>query len=217
MYFFLDSAEAADVERAAFSGIVTGITTNPTLLHDADPGLAPLAHVVRLLHLFPNGPVFHQVHTSPDWSTAQRVVDDLLEATGENASRLVFKLPAQPFWFSLGTDLVRRGSRVAFTAVYSPGQFLAATQVGAHYVIPYVDRARRLRPADPDVLSRLRSVKIAGAPQILAASLKSRDQAVEAFRNGADAITAPWAVLNELMQDELTDSAVEQFRAAVPW
>lgn len=128
----------------------------------------------------------------------------------------MFKLPAQPEWFSFGARLVGRGHEVAFTAVYSPGQLLAAAQAGARYVIPYVDRARRLRPEDPDVVAGLRSVATTGSPRILAASVKSAEQAVQTFASGAHAITAPWQVLEELMRDELTDSAVHQFHAAVP-
>ena len=55
-----------------------------------------------------------------------------------------------------------------------------------------------------------------GRLRVLAASIKSPEQAVQAIVSGADAVTAPWAVLEALMRDELTDSAVEAFPAAVP-
>ncbi len=213
--FFLDSAVPQEVEIAAASGVVSGVTTNPAILHKAAPDVEPIAHMLALFDLFPDGPVFFQLHAA-DTASAEVQVEQLLRALGARQDRLVFKLPAQRDWFSLGAGLAQDGHEVAFTAVYHPGQFLAAAQAGARYVIPYVDRARRLRPGHEDVVAALRAVAVPDTPRILAASIKSVAQAVEAFRNGADAITAPWQVLNGMMQDELTDSAVEEFRAHVP-
>lgn len=213
--FFLDSAAPDEVERAASSGMVSGVTTNPTILHTAAPDVEPVQHILRVFQLFPHGPVFHQLHAA-DATAGEAQARDLLARLGDDSHRLVFKLPAQPEWYTLGAGLASRGHRVAFTAVYQPGQFLAAAQAGARYVIPYVDRVRRLRPECPDLVGQLASVRAPGFPSVLAASIKSASQAVEALRNGADAVTASWAVLEELMRDPLTDSAVQQFREMIP-
>lgn len=213
--FFLDSAAPSEVELAAASGIVCGVTTNPAIIRAAAPTVDPLEHVRRVFELFPDGPVFHQLHAA-DATAGEAQANELLGLLARGSDRLVFKLPAQPEWYGLGSRLVRRGHQVAFTAVYQPGQFLAAAQVGAGYVIPYVDRARRLRPQSPDVVRQLASVATAGFPSIVAASIKSATQGIEAFRAGANAITAPWPVIEELMRDPLTDSAVEEFRELVP-
>ncbi len=93
---------------------------------------------------------------------------------------------------------------------------LAAKQAGASYVIPYVDRARRLRPDAVDVVTQLSAFATPHSPRILAASIKSSDQALAAFTNGAHAITTTWEVIEALMTDDLTDSAIEQFKTAVP-
>lgn len=214
--FFLDSAVPSQVELAANSGMVSGVTTNPAILHSADPNRDPTAQLSTLLGLFPHGPVFHQLHAAK-CEVAKKQVTEILATVGDSAGRLVFKLPAQPAWFAFGADLVRQGYVVAFTAVYQPGQLLAAAQAGARYVIPYVDRAARLRPDAPDVVAHLSAIAPERSPLILAASIKSASQGVAAFRSGAHAITAAWEVLEEMMTDELTDSAVEQFCAVVPW
>lgn len=212
---YLDSAHPADLAAATASGLVSGVTTNPSILRASWPDLDPRAAVHRVLEGFPTGRVFHQLH-APDADAGRRQLDLLLGELDDPA-RLVLKLPAQPAWLSLGAELVGDGLSVAFTALYHPGQYVAAAQAGAEFVIPYVDRARRLRPDADPVVVRLAGVRRAGWPRILAASVKSADQAVEALACGADAVSAPWDVLDSLWQDELTDSAVEQFRAEVPW
>ncbi|MBC7633613.1 transaldolase family protein [Aeromicrobium sp.] len=212
---FLDSAMPADIQLAASSGLVSGVTTNPSILRQAAPTTTPIVHLLSLFELFPDGPIFYQIHAR-DAASARTQVDELVTQLGDDAPRVIFKLPAQFEWFSFGARLVRQGHHVAFTAVYHPGQMIAAMQAGARYVIPYVDRARRLRPDSRDVVAQLSAVSRPGSPGILAASIKSAEQALEAFANGAEAITTTWEVIEALTTDELTDSAVNQFRTEVP-
>lgn len=209
---FLDSADLDDVRAAAGSGIVAGVTTNPILVHSAAAGQDPLTHLAAVMEAFPHGPVFLQLHAR-DADTA------LVQAAAarrqlEHQDRIVFKLPAQSWWYGVGARLRADGCQVAITAVYTPGQVLAAVQCGASWVIPYVDRARRLRPGAPALVTDL-AAAAAGRVGILAASVKSPQQAVEAITAGASAVTASWPVLASLMSDELTDTAVEEFHAAV--
>lgn len=211
---FLDSADLDDVRAAARSGIVAGVTTNPTLLHAAAAGQDPLTHVAAVMETFPLGPVFLQLHAH-DADTALAQAATALRQLDEHKSRVVFKLPAQAWWYGVGARLHADGRQVAITAVYTPGQVLAAVQCGASWVIPYVDRARRLRPDAPDLVADL-AAAAAGRVSILAASVKSPQQAVEAITAGASGVTASWPVLAALMSDELTDTAVEEFHAAVP-
>lgn len=213
--FFLDAAAADDVAEAASSGIVSGVTTNPSILRACAPDTDPVDTLLEIFTLFPAGPIFYQVHAR-DAKAGSALVEDLLERV-DQPERVVFKLPAQLEWFAFGADLVKRDLQVAFTAVYQPGQYLAAARVGATHVIPYVDRARRLRPDAGNVVEQLARHRRSGGPAILAASIKSAAQALDALEQGADAITAPWSVLRDLLHDELTDSAVAQFRADVPW
>jgi transaldolase len=211
---FLDSADLGDVAAAAASGIVAGVTTNPTLLHAAADGRDALEHLAAVLREFPAGPVFFQLHARGE-GAAIRQATAVVDRLGEEADRVVFKLPAQAGYFAVGARLQAENRQVAMTAVYTPGQVLAAAQCGATWVIPYVDRARRLRPDAGDLVPALAAVA-AGRVRVLAASVKSPEQLVQAIVSGVDAVTAPWPLLQALMRDELTDSAVEAFHAAVP-
>lgn len=90
-----------------------------------------------------------------------------------------------------------------------------AAAIGAEWVIPYVDRASRLRPGEPVVASLRAVLDALGSPTgILAASIKTPEQAVRALCAGARAVSAPLSVLQAMCHDPLTESAVEEFAAA---
>jgi transaldolase len=208
---FLDSADLVQVERAAASRIVSGITTNPSIMgrpRDQHP-----QHLRLMLDTFTAGPVFYQL-TVLDESAARTEVDAVIAIAGEHRDRVVFKLPAQEWLYPVSAELVSRGFGVAFTAVYSAGQAISAAAAGASWLIPYVDRASRLAPDEPPVVSQLVSV-IPPDVKVLAASIKSAPQAIEAMVLGATGVTAPWPVLSSLMSHPLTDSAVDEFQTAL--
>ena len=204
---YLDSADADDARRAAQLAYVHGITTNPKLM--AESGRLPLEQLEALLDAFPAGPVFFQPG-SPEGAATE-----LAEALKLGEQRVVAKLPAQAQMFALGTDLARDGVTVAYTAVYSPAQALVAASAEATWVIPYVDRAARLRPDSPVVAAIADVLRAAGSSvRVLAASIKSPQQAVESVMQGAHAVTAGLAVLEALAHHPLTESAVDEFARA---
>jgi transaldolase len=208
---FLDSADIGEARSAAASGIADGITTNPALMSKVTSD--HVAHLATLLDVFPSGKVFYQLTASgPEEAAEELAAIDRLDAT--DRERVVFKLAAQPWLFALGAKLVANGSDVAFTAVYSPGQVLCAAQAGARWVIGYVDRAARLDPGDGPLVPRLAPF-VPDGMILVAASIKSTEQATQAIRDGAGSVTTSWPVLSGLMRHPLTDSAVEEFHAAV--
>ena len=201
---YLDSAGLDDARRAAGLAYVRGITTNPKLM--AESGRQPLEQLEALLEAFPAGPVFFQP------GSPERATTELAEALRLGGQRVVAKLPAQAQMFALGTDLARDGVTVAYTAVYSPAQALVAASAEATWVIPYVDRAARLRPDSPVVATISGALRAAGSSvRVLAASIKSPEQAVESVMQGADAVTAGLTVLEAMAHDPLTESAVDEF------
>ena len=204
---YLDSASLDDARRAARLAYVQGITTNPKLM--AESGRRPLEQLEALLEAFPGGPVFFQP------GSVERAETELIEALRLGDGRVVAKLPAQGRMFSLGVELARAGVTVAYTAVYSPAQALVAASAEADWVICYVDRAARLRPDPPVVAAVAGALEASGASvRVLAASIKSPQQAVESVMQGARAVTAGLAVLESLACDPLTESAVDEFAAA---
>lgn len=205
---YLDSAHEHEARQAHEIQFVSGITTNPKLI--ADTGQAPLHQLAALLAAFPEGQVFYQP-TALDAEEAQQEIGSALEL---DPSRVVVKLPARLAMFRLAEELIEAGETCAMTGVYSASQAVVAAQIGATWVIPYVDRAARLRP-DTRLVEELAVTlrAVGGRTLILAASIKSTHQAVQAFVDGAHAVTAPLRVLEQMCMDPLTEQAVDEFTA----
>ena len=137
MAILLDSASLDDAAAAARLGFVRGITTNPALM--ARETKEPLAHLARLLEVFPEGPICYQ----PTSSTPEAMEEQARAAAALAPDRVVAKLPATLEAITLATALYADGIDSALTAVYSPAQALLAHEAGCLWVIPYVDRAAR--------------------------------------------------------------------------
>lgn len=202
---YLDSASSEDAERAAQLCYVTGITTNPTLM--AAAGRPPLDQLTCLLESFP-GPVFYQL-TCLDAELGRREATQAIE---RDPGRVVLKIPARADLFGMAAALVREGAACAMTAVYSPAQALLAAQVGASWVILYVDRARRLIDGNEDLVRQMAAVLARQhSTKILGASIKSPDQAVRTIVGGAHAITMPLPIIEQMADHPLSERAIDEF------
>jgi transaldolase len=208
MAILLDSASVDDAAAAAQLGFVRGITTNPALM--ARETAEPLSHLGRLLAAFPAGPICYQ----PTRTTYPEMHDEARAAAALAPDRVVVKLPATLDAVRLAAALAGDGLRCALTAVYSPAQALLAHEVGCVWIIPYVDRAARHSAGG--VVEELAAIlaRLQSSTRILAASLKSGPQVVEAILHGAHDVTAPLEVLTSLPAHPLTESAVREFAAA---
>ena len=210
MAVLLDSASVEDAVAAAELGFVHGITTNPALMARATKN--PLAHLERLLAAFPSGPVCYQ----PTRTSYAEMDDESRAAASLAPDRVVAKLPATLDAVKLAAALTDDGIRCALTAVYSPAQALLAHEVGCVWIIPYVDRAARHSDGGPSVVDALAAIltRLQSRTRILAASLKSAPQVVDAILHGSHDVTAPLEVLRGLPAHPLTESAVREFAAA---
>lgn len=207
MAILLDSASLADAAAAAKLGFVRGITTNPALM--ARETEEPLVHLARLLEAFVDGPVCYQ----PTRSTYEEMNDQARTAAALAPDRVIAKLPATLEAITLAAELRVDGIRSALTAVYSPAQALLAHEAGCVWIIPYVDRAARHSAGAVVVEQAAMLEQLDSQTRILAASLKTAPQVVEAVLDGAHDITAPLDVLRALPAHPLTESAVREFAA----
>jgi transaldolase len=208
MGIFIDSADVLEVKRAVELGFVSGCTTNPTLMAQVN---AEPADVIRDVCRLVPGPVFYQVTAS---SIEER------EGEGREISRLapdkvVLKIPATTENMTLVTRLAPE-IPCAVTAVYSPAQAWLAAMAGARYVIPYVNRATRLLGDGVKLVAELSAiVRASGMPvEILAASIKSAEEAAAVAMAGAEHLTLPLAVIMALGNHPLTDAAIAEFDRA---
>jgi transaldolase len=209
MALFLDSTFAEEAHRAFATGLVKGITTNPSLVAKTHQ---PAAEVIPQLCDLSSGIVFHQL-------TAENLADRREEAitmAGLRPGRVGLKIPCTYENLTLATELVKSGYMVALTAIFSLSQVYLACQAGAQYVIPYVNRSTRLLGDGIDLVRHMRAVIDAdGAPtQILAASIKSADEAISALLAGAHHLSLPLALIESMGEHALSYQAIEEFKAA---
>ncbi len=207
MGLYLDSADADDARAAQAFGFIDGVTTNPTLI--ARTRRAPLDVLADLVELV-EGNIFYQL-TAP--SVAERL-DEAWEAYSIRPDRVILKVPTTAENLSLVAEL-SHDIECAMTAIFSPAQAYMAAQAGARFVIPYVNRSTRLLGDGPSLVRAMRDVldQTCGV-EILAASVKSPDEAVAALCAGAHHLAMPLDVIRAMGEHELSRQAITDFAAA---
>jgi transaldolase len=204
MMLFIDSGSVDEVEEVAAWGVLSGATTNPTLLaHGHDPG----ATIRRICELV-DGPVSAEVVSGDPREMVEQGRG--LSAVHEN---VVVKLPFGAAGLAATRELVQAGIRVNMTLVFTPAQALLAAEGGAAYVSCFIGR---LEDIGADAFAALRDV-IGALPQgeqrplVLAASIRTPRHVVEAAILGADVATVPAKVLRQMTVHPLTDAGIERF------
>lgn len=213
MALFVDCAYIEDVAAVCATYPVAGVTTNPTILLAARERGQQLSdmEVLREALQACSGPVFMQP-MAEDADGLQALAERYIAVAPE---RVVPKLPLSELGLRVGIALKQAGARVSFTAVYTLPQTYCGMQVPADWVIPYVGRLRR---AGTDPLTRIGQMaqlidKQRAPTRILAASVKTAADIVDATLVGAHDITAQPEVIRSLTQDALSAAAFEQFTA----
>ena len=126
--------------------------------------------------------------------------------------KLVLKIPATELGFRV-TAYLSPTVACSVTAIYSPAQAAIASEAGAKYAIAYVNRATRLL-GDGLALVRSMSAILQDSPtEILAASIKSPEEAAATLQAGADHLTVPMSILQAMTTHDLSDKTVAEFAA----
>lgn len=207
MELYLDSANLAEVREAAGWGILSGVTTNPTLV--AKEG-ADFHQRVRDIAAIVDGPVSAEVvSTDTDGMLAEA---DELHKLHPN---VVIKVPLTPAGLAAVRRLADDGVATNVTLCFSAAQGLLAARAGATYVSPFVGR---LDDIGHDGIGLVRELSGIFAThdlptRIIAASIRHPQHVVEAAKAGADIATVPFAVLRQLFEHPLTTSGLERFLA----
>ena len=201
---YLDSAIIGEAKIAIELGWIKGITTNPTLLKKSP--LSPEETLHQLTEICP-GELYYQL-CATDFDN---MVAEAKKAVTLIGNKIVLKIPATDLGFRVTAHL---SSEIAcsVTAIYSPAQAAIAKEAGAKYAIAYVNRATRLL-GDGFILVREMADILQGSDtEILAASIKSPQEAVATLQAGAHHLTLPLNILQQMTTHELSDQTVNQFR-----
>jgi transaldolase len=202
---FLDTANMDEIREINSWGVLSGVTTNPTLVgkEGADP-----VQLWKEILTEVEGDVSLET-TEPE---AEKMYEEgkYLATMGPNA---VVKVPMTPDGLKAGRRLVGDGVRINVTLVFSPAQAILAAEIGAYIVSPFLGR---IDDAAADGMHALRQIcdiyEIQGyETQVLAASLRHPMHIVEAALSGADIATMPYDVFTKLVKHPLTDAGLEKF------
>lgn len=200
---YLDSAILEDARIAVNMGWVKGITTNPTLLNKSDR--SPEDCLKQLSAICP-GELYYQLCTS-DFDSMVREGYRAAEIVGQ---KLVLKIPATELGFRVTAHLSAQID-CSVTAIYSPAQAAIASEAGAKYAIAYVNRATRLLGDGLELVRNMSEILADSPTKILAASIKSPQEAAATLQAGADCLTVPMSILQAMCTHELSDKTVTEF------
>jgi transaldolase len=203
MALYLDSADVDEAHLVAELGFIEGVTTNPAIMAKAG---RPAEEVIADLCAILPGTIFHQVISAPGPNLEAEI-----ERFRAISARVAFKIPCSFEYLRVVYGLAQQGVIVAVTAVYSAAQAYIAAQAGARYVLPYVNRATRLCGDGPALVAEIAGVLNGSPCEILAASIKSPTEAVDALLAGAEHLTLPWEILSAMAEHPLTKLALEEF------
>jgi len=205
MKFFLDTANINEIREVASTGILDGISTNPTLISkEGNPFEEQLLKICVLV----DGPVSAET-VSVD---AAGMVDE-----GRHLAKLhkniVVKCPMTREGLKATKMLSDEGIRVNVTLIFSAPQALLAAKAGAYFISPFVGRLDDIgldgMELIRDIIAILQNYKYQA--QVLVASVRTPGHVVQAGKLGADICTLPAKVFEMLLKHPLTDRGVEQF------
>jgi transaldolase len=208
MKFFVDTADIAEIRDLAATGLVDGVTTNPSLI--AKSGRKFLEVVKEICALVP-GPVSAEV-AATDHATMLAEGRKLAKLAGN----VVVKVPLTPDGLKTCKALRAEGSRVNVTLCFSPAQAILAAKAGASNISPFVGRLDDVGVDGMGLIGDI--VQIYDAypefeTEVLVASVRHPIHVVESAKLGADVVTLPPAVLRQMFNHPLTDKGLAAFLA----
>jgi transaldolase len=206
MKFFVDTAEIADIRDLAATGLLDGVTTNPSLI--AKSGRKFLEVIAEICAVVP-GPVSAEVAATAYDKIMQEAA--VLKAIAPNVT---IKVPLTPDGLRACRALTQEGTMVNVTLCFSPAQALLAAKAGASFISPFVGRLDDIGYNGLDLIADI--VRIyANYPsiktEVLVASVRNPLHLIEAAKMGAHVATMPPGVIKQLYKHPLTSSGLSVF------
>ena len=207
MKFFVDTAEIADIKELAATGLLDGVTTNPSLI--AKSG-RDFMEVTKEICGIVDGPVSAEV-VALDHATMMKEAEVLRRI----ADNVCIKVPLTIDGLKTCKALTSDGTMVNVTLCFSANQALLAAKAGATFISPFVGRHDDNGFDGMDLIRDIRLIydNYDFETEILVASVRHVVHVLESARIGADVMTAPPAVIKSLFKHVLTDKGIEGFLA----
>lgn len=207
MKFFVDTADVKEIAELAETGLLDGVTTNPSLIHKSG---RQFLDVVREIAGIVDGPVSAEV-VATDFDGMMREAD-VVRAIAPN---IAVKLPLTIPGLKACKRLTDEGTLVNVTLCFSANQALLAAKAGASFISPFVGRHDDVGFDGMALIEDIRLIydNYDFDTEILVASVRHPIHVLEAARIGADVMTAPAAVIKALFNHPLTEKGLAAFLA----
>jgi len=209
MKIFLDTADVDMIRPAYETGLINGVTTNPTLIKRS--GRDPIEVIKEMSVEFPT---LQSISAEVVADTAEEMVD---QANAFNGFwNVTIKVPCTVEGLKACTALAVSNYKVNVTLIFSVAQAILAEKAGASYVSPFVGRWLDNSVDGIQLIKDIREVYTGGGrfttTQILGASIRDVRQVEQSFKYGADIVTIPPTVFWAMYKNVLTDKGLEQFQ-----
>lgn len=211
MKIFADTAIIKEIEELSQWGILSGVTTNPSLI--AKSGISLKEAINKIINLV-DGPISAEVQ--------EGLSEDMLKEARVYAKihkNIVVKIPMTVEGMKAVKQLTAEGIKTNVTLVFSLSQALIAASAGASYVSPFLGRLDDLTQTNDAGFKLVKDIKdmfktYGFKTQIIAASIRHLEHVDQSIKAGADIATIPYKVLKEMFHHELTTKGLEIFAQA---
>ncbi|AST89999.1 fructose-6-phosphate aldolase [Sutcliffiella cohnii] len=214
MKFFIDTANLEDIKKAYKMGVLSGVTTNPSLV--AKEGVKFEDRIEEILQAVPEVESV-SAEVSPNAVTAEEMIaeaEELLKINGGD-DKITIKLPMTLAGLEATRYLAKKGVKTNVTLIFTVNQALLAARAGATYVSPFLGRLDDISQDGVllvEKIAELFRVHNLDA-QIIAASVRHPDHVTRVALAGAHIATIPYNVIEQLSKHPLTDQGLEKFAA----
>ncbi len=205
MKFFADTAEISEIRGLSATGLLDGVTTNPSLVQKSG---RDFIEVLKEITQICSGPVSAEV-VAVDYDGMMGQAEKLRRV----ADNVAIKVPLTEAGLKACRALSGEGTMVNVTLCFSAAQALLAAKAGASFISPFVGRLDDIGHSGMELISDIRMIydNYDFETQILVASVRSPMHIVEAAKIGADVMTAPPKVIHQLFRHPLTDAGLVAF------
>ena len=212
MKIFIDTANTDEIREAASWGVLSGVTTNPSLIaKEGKDFKAVVKEITEIADASPSNIV----------SISAEVLSDDAEGMIKEAHELVkihdvitIKVPMTEEGIKAVSILSKEGIKTNVTLIFSPNQALLAARAGASFVSPFVGRMDDIANDGAGLVAEIAEIfEIYGIEtEIIAASIRTPKDVTECAKAGSDIATIPFAVLKKMFKHPLTDKGIQQFK-----
>lgn len=212
MKFFIDTANLEDIKKAYKIGVLSGVTTNPSLV--AKEGVKFEDRIEEILKTVPEVESV-SAEVTPDTVTADDMIaqaEELIKINGGDKN-ITIKLPMTIAGLEATRYLAKKGVKINVTLIFTVNQALLAARAGATYVSPFLGRLDDISEDGVYLVSRIAELfRIQHIDsQIIAASVRHPDHVTRVALAGAHIATIPYAVIEQLVKHPLTEQGIEKF------